>query len=98
MRTEHRKRNRSASSSIELERVWVTSMFTRTILLIVGLLLLSLVSRLAGQAISGNVIGTVTDPSGSVVSEAQVVITNVATNASQQATTNDSGNYVAADL
>jgi hypothetical protein len=50
------------------------------------------------QAVSGNIIGTVTDPSGAAVSGAQIKVTNAGTNASYQSSTNDSGNYTAANL
>ncbi len=51
-----------------------------------------------GQAVSGNIIGTVTDPSGAAVSGAQITVTNIGTNSSYQTTTNESGNYTAANL
>jgi hypothetical protein len=51
-----------------------------------------------GQAVSGNIIGTVTDPSGAGVAGAQITITNVGTGVASQTTTNDSGNYTAASL
>ena len=50
------------------------------------------------QAVSGNVIGTVTDPSGAAVNGAQITIANVGTGGSTQATTNESGNYTAPNL
>ena len=62
------------------------------------ILLGSLALRSPGQAVSGNIIGTVTDQSGAAVPGAQVSIVNVNTNASYQATTNDSGNYTGANL
>lgn len=51
-----------------------------------------------GQAVSGNIIGTVTDPSGAAVSGAQITIGNVGTGISTQTTTNESGNYTAPNL
>jgi hypothetical protein len=51
-----------------------------------------------GQAISGNIIGTVTDASGAGVPGAQITITNTGTGVSSQTTTNESGNYTAANL
>ena len=42
---------------------------------------------------SGAVVGTVTDPSGAAVPGANVTITDVATNASRTATTNDAGRF-----
>ncbi len=51
-----------------------------------------------GQAVSGNIIGTVTDPSGAAVGGAEITIANVATGVSTQVTTNESGNYTAPNL
>ena len=50
------------------------------------------------QAVSGNVIGTVTDSSGAAVPGAQVKLDNTQTNISYQTTTNESGNYTQADM
>jgi len=55
-----------------------------------GLLLLAL--PLAAQ-FSGSVGGTVTDPSGAMVSKATVTLNNLATSVSQATQTDDSGNY-----
>jgi hypothetical protein len=46
-----------------------------------------------GQAISGNLVGTVTDPSNAVVANAEVTATNVGTNASVVAHSNATGEY-----
>src|SRR5690349_18668413 len=55
---------------------------------------LLLVSSLAfGQAISGDLVGTVTDKSGAVVPNATVTATNEATNVKASTTTNSSGEY-----
>ncbi|HEX4770218.1 MAG TPA: TonB-dependent receptor [Bryobacteraceae bacterium] len=51
-----------------------------------------------GQAISGNVIGTITDASGAAVGGAQITVTNTGTTVSIQTTSNESGNYTAANL
>src|SRR5579883_1470038 len=63
-----------------------------------ALLLCLSVTSLFGQAVSGNIIGTVTDPSGAAVANAQITIANVGTGTSTQVTTNDSGNYTAPNL
>ena len=47
----------------------------------------------AQSIISGDVTGTVTDPSGGTVPGAAVTLTNVNTNTSQKATTNNDGSY-----
>ena len=46
-----------------------------------------------GQAISGNLLGTVSDSSGAVVANAEVTATNVGTNASVVSHTNSTGEY-----
>jgi Carboxypeptidase regulatory-like domain len=64
-----------------------------------SLVILSLFSlRLLGQGTVGSIIGTVTASDGSVVANARVTITNEGTNISRVVTTNDKGDYVAADL
>ncbi len=49
---------------------------------------------LFGQANSGSIRGTVTDPSGAVVASARVALTNVKTGVLQNAVSNGSGDYV----
>ena len=63
-------------------------------------LVLALVSLIAlgsgpvyGQAINGNIVGTVTDPSGAAVSNADVTATNPATGFTVTAKTNETGGY-----
>src|SRR5579862_5867676 len=46
----------------------------------------------------GRILGSVTDPSGAVVSGATVTVTNTQTNVSRTLTTDSSGAYVAAAL
>ena len=46
-----------------------------------------------GQAISGNLVGTVTDPTGAVVPNAEVTATNVGTNSPSVTHTNSTGEY-----
>src|ERR1700730_3998027 len=48
---------------------------------------------LLGQDVTGRVIGTVTDPSGSVIPKAKVTVTNVETGVSSEATTTEDGTY-----
>jgi hypothetical protein len=55
-------------------------------------------SALWAQSSSGIIFGTVTDPSGAVVSGAAVTATNVATGTTRKANSDDSGNYVLTDL
>jgi hypothetical protein len=46
-----------------------------------------------GQAISGNLVGTISDPSGAVVANAVVTATNVGTSATAVTHTNSTGEY-----
>ena len=61
--------------------------------------LLFAVSALAfGQAETGLITGTVTDPSGAIVAGAKVTITDVNTGASRTSTTNNAGSYTFTNL
>lgn len=62
-------------------------------ILAVALLALLLPILAAAQAISGDLVGTVTDKSGAAVAGATVVATNVGTNVKSTTTTNGSGEY-----
>src|SRR5258708_14914202 len=55
--------------------------------------LVALASPAFGQAVYGSMYGTVTDPTGSVVPNATVTVTDVAKGTSVTATANDSGGY-----
>jgi hypothetical protein len=57
-----------------------------------------LVAPLFGQSVNATLRGTVHDPSGAVVSGAVVTITNVEKGISRPETTNETGEYVAAQL
>lgn len=59
----------------------------------VALLCTLAVTGATGQAIYGNILGTVTDPSGAAVNGAKVTATSQSRNISVEADTNDSGNY-----
>ncbi len=48
---------------------------------------------LAAQGATGRIIGRVSDPTGAVLSDVKVTITNQATGVSREALTNDSGDY-----
>ena len=50
-------------------------------------------ARLSGQAITGTVVGTVSDATGAVVSSAKVTARNVATGMTLSTTTGSEGNY-----
>jgi len=53
---------------------------------------------LRGQAVKASLVGTITDSSGAVVPGADITITEVNTNFSRSATTNESGYYVFSNL
>ena len=55
-------------------------------------------TSLFGQAETGQIVGTVTDPTGAVVPKAKVTITNLGTAAERTATTDDSGGFVVTNL
>ena len=55
-------------------------------------------AALYGQAVTGSLVGTVTDASGGAVSAAKVVIAEIGTGVSRSTETNASGLYVFADL
>src|SRR5882724_8153932 len=65
---------------------------------LVFLLFLTVSFRLHGQATFGNIIGTVTDPAGSVIAGAKVTITSIERGTVQSTVTNDSGNYIQTHL
>ena len=61
-------------------------------------LFLSFSACLYSQAVSGTVLGNVTDTSGAVVAHAAVTLTEVKTNVARTAATNESGNYTFPDV
>ncbi|PYV03561.1 MAG: hypothetical protein DMG26_09290, partial [Acidobacteria bacterium] len=63
------------------------------------LFVLLLTTRLGfSQAITGDILGTVQDPSGGAVPGAQVALTAVDTAVAHTATTDDAGNYLFSQL
>lgn len=68
-----------------------------------GILLAALVSLMfslgaSGQAVSGNIVGTVTDPSGAAIPGADVTITDVDRGLTYQTKSNADGNYTQTHL
>ena len=65
-----------------------------------ALLLCMLVLGTAAQAFGQNatIVGTGTDPSGSIIANVKITATHVETNLTHTFTTNDAGQYVAVDL
>ncbi len=72
----------------------------RTIRLILGLVAAVLLGAVAASAQleSGQIAGTVTDPSGAVIPGATITVRNVATNEERTSTSNNSGLYVVTGL
>ena len=62
-------------------------------ILAAALLILASGAAVWSQTVQGVITGTVTDPTGAVVPNATVTITNVATNVSQNTTTGSDGSY-----
>jgi hypothetical protein len=61
-------------------------------------LCLSAIEHLQAQAVSGTILGTVTDPTGAVVDHAKVTIVLTGQSTVHTAATNESGNYTEPDL
>ena len=70
-------------------------MRVRTITYVLAILALSALSAVfaAGQAIDGNVLGTVVDGSGAAIVGADMTLTNVETNVTVSAKTGATGEY-----
>jgi hypothetical protein len=66
--------------------------------LALAVLLTLLAPKASGQAVFGSITGVVTDPSGAAVPNAKVTVTDEAKGSSEQATTNESGNYTVTHL
>jgi hypothetical protein len=59
---------------------------------------LAAITRVHAQAVSGTILGTVVDPSGAVVANAQVTIVLAGQSTIHATVTNESGNYTEPDL
>jgi outer membrane receptor protein involved in Fe transport len=68
-----------------------------TVFLLVGISITSSIAAFS-QAVNATLVGTVTDASGAVVSGAHVVIKEKSTGITHTVATNESGNYVVANL
>lgn len=64
----------------------------------IGLIAASLSLMVSAQSFRGTIVGRVTDPSGADVPGANVTVTQNGTNITRTVTTNDSGEYVVAQL
>lgn len=72
--------------------------WTLAALVLIGLLGAPTVDRLHAQAVKGSLVGAITDASGGAIPGATVTITEVKTNISRTAVTNESGAYVFSNL
>src|ERR1700760_2197427 len=70
----------------------------RGYLLLLSLLLALVPSRMLAQAIFGSINGTVTDPSGAVVPNASITVTDTDKGTTRVVTTSDSGSFLVHDL
>ena len=66
--------------------------------LVIPLLVLALAPCVFGQAVNATLLGTINDPSGASLAGVKVTVTEAATGAVHQTTTNESGNYTIPDL
>src|SRR2546421_12361101 len=64
--------------------------------LLLCVLVLGTAAQVLGQ--DATIVGTVTDPSGSVIANVKITITNLETGLAHVTTTNDAGQYVAVDV
>src|SRR5579864_8981866 len=62
-------------------------------LVVLSILFVVWVPAASAQAVFGSIFGTVTDPSGAAVPNAKVTVTNVRKGTTDEATSNESGNY-----
>ncbi len=72
--------------------------WSKTILTLCFICLAGLALSASGQALKGSLLGAVTDSSGAAVAGATVTITEIRTNITSTATTNEDGNYVFTNL
>jgi hypothetical protein len=70
----------------------------RSLVLGLGLCLIASLAPLGAQTTAGTIVGTVTDPSGAIISGSNVTITNMGTNIAVKTTTDASGEYVVTPL
>src|SRR5882724_3260961 len=67
-------------------------------LLAIVLCLITSLTRLGGQTTTGSIVGTVSDPTGAVISAANITVTNINTGIAVKTTSDSTGNYVVTPL
>ena len=85
-----------AARSIEI--TWHRLVFGNLWLALIALSFVISPNNMSAQTSYGSVVGTVTDPAGSVVAGAQVQLTNKGTNAKQASVTGTAGTYTFINL
>jgi hypothetical protein len=83
---------------MRVRRQIFSSLFLLSILCLAAVWLGSALPVWAQSTSTGTVAGSVTDPSGAVVSGATVTLTDISTNASRSTTTNAAGRYIYVDV
>jgi hypothetical protein len=83
------------SSRKKLKKVWNA---VKTCVIALSLLLTQGMTLAFAQAETGSISGTVTDPSGAVVSGATVTLKSVDTGAERHTVTTDAGTYIITNL
>ena len=77
---------------------WRTSLWNRDKRWLLAISALVLVVSLQAFAQEATMVGTVTDPSGAVIANAKITATSAETGVARTITTNESGQYVLADI
>jgi hypothetical protein len=70
----------------------------RSLLLVALLACLAGASKTSAQVVGGTILGTITDPSGAVVPQAQILIRNLANGTTRDVETDEAGFYAAPNL
>jgi hypothetical protein len=79
--------------------MWFGSLAIRSLPAVLVLLLLNgAADRLQGQVLKGQILGTISDTSSAIVPSAEVTLTEVRTNVTRRAASNESGLYVFPNL
>ena len=94
----HKSSEAHRQKSVASQRDARASFWWLALVVLFGTTLLSTAPRVAGQAVNATLLGTVTDSSGAAVASVKVTATETNTSISRSSETNDSGNYVFADL
>src|SRR5713101_894842 len=86
------------ASCVSRRRMYMVGKSIWVIAVVLCLVCMSATPSAQAQAVYGSITGAVTDPQGSGVAGAKVVVTNVTKGTTEEATTNESGNYTVTHL